>query len=537
MGFLDRFRSPTDRPATGAVNAGRAPAAPRLTRPLAASPKVLGRLAGGADRIVVVDCETTGVYPSDRVVEVALVTLSLDGEIVDTWDTLVQPDRDVGASHIHGLTAESLRDAPVFADIAGDLAVRLDGACVAAHNLPFDARMLVGEFDRLGTDLSITAGIDTLRAVQAKLTVACAEHGIPLDGAHCAVVDATATASLLMRVAECCQPGGPVAAPTMLGRTGRVYRRIDAAPVVIPDPPLIVELAGALTHAGAKSDTIAYLELVDRAVADLHLDREERDHLREFANEIGLDDARIAQAHRRFVNELVDAAVDAAVDDHVVTEDELDVLLRISSALEVDQLLVERRTRAARASSVEVTLRPGMSVTFTGDDPSHERAALVARAGQLGLEVGKGVTKRTDLLIAYDAESSSGKAAKARSYNVPIITSAAFSTALPSTKFEAPGSSVESLKVVTCPDCFATWTVPARAGKRSSQQCDDCAPLVRPSNAPEQDQRHPPKVAKPLPTQAVREDLTCESCGVVWTRARTRGRKPRRCPACSDVDR
>ena len=119
-----------------------------------------------------------------------------------------------------------------------------------------------------------------------------------------------------------------------------------------------------------------------------------------------------------------------------------------------------------------------MSVTFTGDDPSHERDALVGRAEQLGLEVGKGVTKRTDLLVAYDAESSSGKAAKARSYNVPIITTAAFSTAAPGVTFEAAGSSLEALKVVTCPDCFATWTVPARAGKRSNQRCDDCASLV-----------------------------------------------------------
>ena len=116
-----------------------------------------------------------------------------------------------------------------------------------------------------------------------------------------------------------------------------------------------------------------------------------------------------------------------------------------------------------------------MSVTFTGDDPSHERAALVARAEHLGLEIGKSVTKRTDLLIAYEAESNSRKAAKARSYDVPIITTAAFSAAGPGVTFEAVGSSLEALKVVTCPDCFATWTVPAGSGKRLSQQCDDCA--------------------------------------------------------------
>ena len=38
---------------------------------------ILQQCAGGADRFVVVDVETTGVYPSNRVVEIALITLSL----------------------------------------------------------------------------------------------------------------------------------------------------------------------------------------------------------------------------------------------------------------------------------------------------------------------------------------------------------------------------------------------------------------------------------------------------------------------------
>lgn len=104
----------------------------------------LKRAAGGADRIVVVDTETTGVYPTDRVVEIALITLSLDGEVMDVFDTLIQPECDVGATFIHGITASMVAGAPIFADVAGDVALRLDGACVAAHNLPFDSRMLAG---------------------------------------------------------------------------------------------------------------------------------------------------------------------------------------------------------------------------------------------------------------------------------------------------------------------------------------------------------------------------------------------------------
>ena len=130
---------------------------------------------------MVVDCETTGVYNSDRVVEVALVTLDLDGNVVECWDSLVRPGRDVGPTHIHGLTADDLKDAPTFGDIAGDVAgdvaLRLHGACLAAHNLPFDTRMLGGEYERLGWDLSVSGGLDTL-AARRRLAVACAERGV-----------------------------------------------------------------------------------------------------------------------------------------------------------------------------------------------------------------------------------------------------------------------------------------------------------------------------------------------------------------------
>jgi hypothetical protein len=53
-------------------------------------------LRGFGDRFVVVDVETTGVLNSDRIVEVAAVTLSPNGQVVDEWDTLVNPGRDVG---------------------------------------------------------------------------------------------------------------------------------------------------------------------------------------------------------------------------------------------------------------------------------------------------------------------------------------------------------------------------------------------------------------------------------------------------------
>ncbi len=168
-------------------------------------------VSGGADRVVVLDTETTGLYNSDRVVEIALVTMSLDGEVVDRWETLIQPERDVSAGHIHGITASMVQDAPTFDEIAGDVAVRLHGACVAAHNLTFDKRMIANEFDRLGGSLVIGSGLDTLSATGLRLHDACEEHGDSPEGAHRAMTDAIS--ELLLRVVGSCDGGSTPSAP------------------------------------------------------------------------------------------------------------------------------------------------------------------------------------------------------------------------------------------------------------------------------------------------------------------------------------
>jgi len=166
-------------------------------------PSPFAPLLGIADRVVVVDTETTGFTASDRVVEIACVTVDLHGRVIGEWQTLLDPGRDVGPTEVHGITAAMVAGAPTFADVVDDLARQLHGAVLAAHNLPFDARMLAREIERLADDrvADFGVGLDTLRATRAKLGVSCAEYGISLDGAHRALDDARATAELLVRVA------------------------------------------------------------------------------------------------------------------------------------------------------------------------------------------------------------------------------------------------------------------------------------------------------------------------------------------------
>jgi DNA polymerase III subunit epsilon len=144
----------------------------RMTEPVAPQSTPLhnlARLLGGGQRIAVLDVETTGLYHVDRVVEVAVVTIGLDGTIEDEFETLINPLRDVGPTWIHGIDAGMVRDAPTFADVAQHVASRVDGAVVAGHNVRFDTRMLGLEFERAGIDIDWGAGLDTLSVTRCKL--------------------------------------------------------------------------------------------------------------------------------------------------------------------------------------------------------------------------------------------------------------------------------------------------------------------------------------------------------------------------------
>ena len=66
--------------------------------------------------ISVIDCETTGLGHSDRIIEIAVVTLEASTlKTVDEFDTLVNPQRDVGKTDLHGITASMVAGAPTNA--------------------------------------------------------------------------------------------------------------------------------------------------------------------------------------------------------------------------------------------------------------------------------------------------------------------------------------------------------------------------------------------------------------------------------------
>ena len=185
----------------------------------------------------VVDLETTGFAADrERIVEVAVVLVDVDGTETDAFCTLLDPGRDPGPTHIHGIAADMVAGAPTFGQIHPHLADLLSGRVVVGHNIVrFDLPFLLAECRRLGGDALVPAGVieevalpvpdpavgegdlperrrllagpgvlDTLAVAQdhlglrgkARLLDCCDRYGLTWDDHHSALGDARVTAAL-----------------------------------------------------------------------------------------------------------------------------------------------------------------------------------------------------------------------------------------------------------------------------------------------------------------------------------------------------
>ncbi|HEY5182973.1 MAG TPA: DEAD/DEAH box helicase [Dermatophilaceae bacterium] len=181
------------------------PAGTVTMRPITV-PRQVPRPELGRTPFAVLDVETTGFSPGlgDRVVEIAVVRTAPDGTVLDSWTTLLNPGRDVGPTRVHGIRGADVFDAPRFLDVAGDLAARLDGAVVVAHNARFDLGFLTAEYARLGATAPAWPTLCTLGLSYrlgllggGSLDACLAAEGLAHKDKHSALGDATATAGLL----------------------------------------------------------------------------------------------------------------------------------------------------------------------------------------------------------------------------------------------------------------------------------------------------------------------------------------------------
>jgi ATP-dependent Lhr-like helicase len=402
---------------------------------------------------VVVDCETTGLHPSaqHRIVELAMVVVDVEGNIVDSWSSLLQPDRDLGAGEIHGIRARELTEAPRFAQIAGEVTERLAGRTLVAHNARFDKAFLESELNRAGIEAPPIPYICTMElashlqigGTRRRLSDCRGELGLPPTHDHEALADAEACAEVLRRYlarngeATLGLATGPLRAaeawPTVDARAPSVQRQPAFSEPVEPGAlsQLMAEAPPPAGHEGA--DASAYLEALERAIEDRHLDPAEREELAQTAQMLGIDSKQLTEINHAYVAQLVELAWR----DGAVTEREREDLYLVSCALGVKDTAEQLRQPPPEPSGGEGSNDTksdlqGKTVCFTGEllcsfegqRMTRETASRLATAA--GLEVLPRVTKKVDLLVLADPDSNSGKARKAKEYGTRLIAETAF---------------------------------------------------------------------------------------------------------------
>ena len=116
-------------------------------------------------RFAFLDLETTGLSPwfGDRICEVGIV-FTEGKRIKGQYQQLVNPERPLspGAASTNGLTDDELNSAPLFVEVADEVAGWLKGAVVVCHNAQFDMQFLESESKRLGHEIQFSNVVDTL---------------------------------------------------------------------------------------------------------------------------------------------------------------------------------------------------------------------------------------------------------------------------------------------------------------------------------------------------------------------------------------
>lgn len=161
-------------------------------------------------KYAVVDLEATSASSNAKIIQVGIVIIE-NSQIVKTYETDVNPHEKL-TSHIRqltGLTDKRLRKAPDFSQVAREIYELIEDAIFVAHNVKFDANLLAEALFWEGFEL-VTPRVDTVELAQVffpmfekyNLGILCEQLDIPLKHAHTAIADASATATLFLKIQE-----------------------------------------------------------------------------------------------------------------------------------------------------------------------------------------------------------------------------------------------------------------------------------------------------------------------------------------------
>ena len=149
---------------------------------------------------VIFDLETTGISPNyDEVIEISALKVK-GGEVVDEFNTLVNPGRKIpfGATKVNGIRNAMVAEAPAFSHVLAEFLDFAEGLVLVGHNIArFDMKFIWRDAEQYFGEIPQNNYVDTLQVARKHLPkmehhrlVDLAEHyGISSEGAHRALND------------------------------------------------------------------------------------------------------------------------------------------------------------------------------------------------------------------------------------------------------------------------------------------------------------------------------------------------------------
>lgn len=468
---------------------------------------------------VVFDIETTGLSPkSDRMIEIALIRTDRLGKPLAYWSTLVNPRQPVRATEIHGIHDADVAGAPVFDDIYDELARRIRGQALSAHNAKFDVSFLQAEFARTGWELPEIPVMCTMQEsrnfihglAKRRLQDCVAAIGVQQDVEHRALGDATLTTTLVNFYLN---------SPTNTKRSGQLRQLPDVATNskwpsarTVPQVPVAkstqkywraaapknsalgVTISSIMPEDLLGDDTpvseLTYAQVLLEAMEDGVVTKEEHAALIDLANALDVSSNNQTSIHEKLMKTLAQEAWK----DGVVNKAERTEIIAIGESIgfsesdakdfikEIEELRADRL--GARAKNLPEDwdlgepLRVGDRIVITGCYESG-REDLETRSKKMGLQIRGAVSGKTTLLVS-DGTVNGNKDSDAARLGIRSVSPEIFSKLL-------------------------DYIQPART---------DDGPTS--SDSP------------PMPE----ESLVCIKCGEIFKRTVSKGRKPHSCPEC-----
>ena len=481
------------------------------------------------DGFVVFDIETTGLSPAgDRIIELGLVRTDFSGTPMGYWSTLVNPNRPITATEIHGIKDSDVLNAPTFDECADEFLKRIKNQVLVAHNASFDHSFVRAELARAGWDLPEIPVVCTmleskhfLPGLTRKRLIDCVEAlGIEQAVQHRALGDASLTSAVFhfylngpvnqVRASEL--QGLIPRANSLLWPTEKTFPSIQPAksgsaqwrksPPQKTTSSLLQNVSELmpedLLSDEASSTEISYGLLLLETLSDGEISDLEIESLRDFAQSMALDEQTVNRIH----NQLLLALSREAWRDGVVNRAEQKDIISCAQQLglsETDGKNALREIEEFRAARVAARTKPipevwnlgepirvGDRVVITG---CYEvgRYEMEQKARSLGVRITGSVSGKTTLLVS-DGTINGNKEADAQRLGIKIVDPSEFKELLeyvqPQTQTENPPNRVAKTKEAT------------------SQTANEV------------------------------EHLVCTKCAQTFERQVTKGRKPHLCPPC-----